>query len=206
MTAVMTALGWLLTRQLYDDWPVEAEDGVSRSLARGRTPTLNDVTFVLGEMGNTLTIIVLMLVAAAVLRWRFGRWHEAAFVVLAVSTQATVFMLTQLLIERDRPGVPRLDDSPPTSSFPSGHTGASVALYGAIALVVLWHVRRPLLRLLLAALLLVLPFLVAYARLYRGMHHPTDVVASFLNGSAAVIASAWATLAARLRAVAEWRR
>jgi membrane-associated phospholipid phosphatase len=28
----------------------------------------------------------------------------------------------------------------------------------------------------------VIPFLVAYARLYRGMHHLSDVVVGFLNG------------------------
>ena len=37
---------------------------------------------------------------------------------------------------RGRP-VPRLDQAPPTSSFPSGHTAAAVALYGCVALVVL---------------------------------------------------------------------
>jgi len=30
------------------------------------------------------------------------------------------------------------------------------------------------------------PLLVAYGRLYRGMHHPTDVLAAFLNGLACV--------------------
>jgi membrane-associated phospholipid phosphatase len=47
--------------------------------------------------------------------------------------------------------------------------------------VVLWHVRRPALRIGLAALLILLPFLVAYARVYRGMHHPTDIVGSIVN-------------------------
>jgi len=40
---------------------------------------------------------------------------------------------------------------------------------------------------------------VAYARMYRGMHHPTDVVASVLNGAAAIATSAWATLVDRFR-------
>ena len=32
-------------------------------------------------------------------------------------------------------------------------------------------------------LLIAVPLLVAYGRLYRGMHHPTDVLAAFLNGA-----------------------
>jgi undecaprenyl-diphosphatase len=179
--AVMVGLGLLLTKLLEGSWPVTAEGEVNRDLAGERTGVMNDVTVVLGEMGHTITIITLMVVAAVVLRLTLHRWRESAFVVLAVSAQALVFMLTQLVLSRQRPSVPRLDASPPTSSFPSGHTGAAIALYGAIALVVLWHVRRPALRIALAALLILVPFLVAYARLYRGMHHPTDIVGSVVN-------------------------
>ena len=188
--AVMVGLGLLLTKLLEGTWPVTAEGEGSRDLARERSGIMNDVTVVLGEMGNTITIVVLMVIVAVVLRLTLNRWRESAFVVLAVSAQALVFMLTQLVLSRQRPGVPRLDPSPPTSSFPSGHTGAAIALYGAVALVVLWHVRRPALRIALAALLILLPFLVAYARLYRGMHHPTDIVGSIVNAVACLWVSA----------------
>jgi undecaprenyl-diphosphatase len=156
---------------------------------------------VLGELGNTLTIVALVVACAGILRWRLGRWHEAGFVVLAVAIQATVFMLTQLVIERQRPDVLRLDTSPPTSSFPSGHTGAARRAVRLARPADLWHVRRPAVRVGFAVLLVALPLLVAYARLYRGMHHPSDVTASFVNGSAAVWAGARATLAARWRGV-----
>ena len=188
--AVMVGLGLLLTKLLEGTWPVTAEGEVSRDLARERTGIMNDVTVVLGEMGNTITIVVLLVIVVVVLRLTLHRWRESAFVVLAVSAQALVFMLTQLVLSRQRPGVPRLDTSPPTSSFPSGHTGAAIALYGAVALVVLWHVRRPALRIALAALLILLPFLVAYARLYRGMHHPTDIVGSIINAATCLWVSA----------------
>jgi len=191
--AVMVGLGLLLTEVLKNDWPVTAEDDVSRSLEQGRTDTMDDATHILGEMGNTFTIIGLMVVVALLLRWWLGRWRESLFVVLAVSAQAFIFMLTQLMVERQRPEVFRLDASPPTSSFPSGHTGAAIALYISTALVVLWHVRKPLLRVLLAALLIAIPFLVAYSRLYRGMHHPTDLVGSLVNGLSSILISAKAT-------------
>ncbi len=56
------------------------------------------------------------------------RWREPLFLCAAVTAQAVVFYLTTLVIDRRRPVVRHLDDSPPTSSFPSGHTSASVAL------------------------------------------------------------------------------
>ncbi|HSR22958.1 MAG TPA: phosphatase PAP2 family protein, partial [Candidatus Eisenbacteria bacterium] len=38
------------------------------------------------------------------------------------------------------------------------------------------------------------PVLVAYARLYRGMHHPTDVMGAYVNGLACVVIASAAVL------------
>jgi undecaprenyl-diphosphatase len=86
-----------------------------------------------------------------------------------------------------------MDKSPPTSSFPSGHTSAAFALYVGLALVLSMLVRRTWLKVLLWVLILV-PISVAIARLYRGMHHPSDVTASFVNGAICVWIMAGAVL------------
>ena len=39
-------------------------------------------------------------------------------------------------------------------------------------------------------MLVAVPLLVAYGRLYRGMHHPTDVVGSYINGLACIAIAA----------------
>ena len=88
----------------------------------------------------------------------------------------------------------RLDDSPPTASFPSGHTGAATALFLASALLVAWYVRNRAVRILAVTLLVAVPLLVAYGRLYRGMHHPTDILGSYLNGVACITIAAGAVL------------
>lgn len=61
-----------------------------------------------------------------------------------------------------------------------------MALFVGIALVVGWHLGRARLRVALIAVALLVPIAVAYSRLYRGMHHPSDIVASFVNGALAV--------------------
>jgi undecaprenyl-diphosphatase len=80
-----------------------------------------------------------------------------------------------------------MDVSPPTSSFPSGHTSAAVALYLGIALLLVLRARDGRMKATWWALLVLVPIGVALTRMYRGMHHPSDVVASFLNGGTCVL-------------------
>jgi undecaprenyl-diphosphatase len=100
------------------------------------------------------------------------------FLAIAVVGETTLFVLASLVIDRLRPGIPHLDGAPPTSSFPSGHTAATVALWCGLALgLARTHPSHPL-RLLSWVLAVALPGFVLASRLYRGMHWPTDVAAS----------------------------
>ncbi|MFJ4673872.1 phosphatase PAP2 family protein [Kitasatospora purpeofusca] len=91
-------------------------------------------------------------------------------------------MPVTLCVDRPRTTAPHLDTAPPTSSFPSGHVGAAVALYGTLAVLAALRVRGRL-RPLLCVLAALLPVLVAFSGLYRGMHHPTDGLLGEVTGS-----------------------
>ena len=82
-----------------------------------------------------------------------------------------------------RPRVPHLDEAPPTSSFPSGHTAAAVCFYGSIAAIILWHSRHRWIKVAAVVICAAVPLLIAGSRVYRGMHYPTDVLAGLLLGA-----------------------
>jgi membrane-associated phospholipid phosphatase len=64
-------------------------------------------------------------------------------------------------------------------------------LYFAFALLAL-GIERAWLRWTTIILCLAMPLLVAFSRLYRGMHHVTDVSAGMLNGAiCALLAYGW---------------
>ena len=110
--------------------------------------------------------------------------RPSMFLVVAVAGQALVFLCVQFAVKRPRPHVHRLDSGIPTSSYPSGHTGAATALFVGSALLVAWYVRRRWVRdpghhgaARRAAARRDL------GRLYRGAHHLSDVLAAYVNGA-----------------------
>jgi len=157
------------------------ENGISRSLASTRTATWNSITAVRSHIGNTEIVIGVCVVACLVLLALTRRWWVALIPAIAIALQASTFVGATLVVGRDRPTVPHLDPAPPTSSYPSGHVGASTALYLSLIMLAS-RIERTWLRNTLIVIFAVIPFLVAYARLYRGMHHLSDVLVGFANG------------------------
>ncbi|GAA2736269.1 hypothetical protein GCM10009867_20600 [Pedococcus aerophilus] len=181
------------------------EEAVNESLAAGRTPTWNTVTMVWSLIGNTEYVIAVCVLVSLVLLWRTRDWVFSIVPVVAISLQSTIFVLATLVVGRQRPTVPHLDPAPPTSSYPSGHVGASTALYLTFALLAA-RIERTWLRVLTTVVCLALPLLVTYARLYRGMHHVTDVTVGLLNGIAcALLAWGWWRWSARRRSSVDQR-
>jgi membrane-associated phospholipid phosphatase len=185
---VLCGAGYLLTHQLkgtsFEHW----DGAANRRLARNRTAFWNTVTHWLTYGAETLTVIAIGVLFFVGLRLALGRWRESLFLGVALAGEVTVFVLTTLVIDRNRPPVPHLDSAPPTSSFPSGHTAAAVTLYGALAIIAFRVSRRAWLRTLALVLAIVMPVCVGFARLYRGMHFLTDVLAG------ALLAIVWLTV------------
>ncbi|GHE26758.1 phosphatase PAP2 family protein [Streptomyces vinaceus] len=192
---LVAALGLLVTGPLAGRWPLSAEDGVNRALAARRSVPASVFSEAMSLLAGTGSVIALTLVACVVLLCvpRVPRWREVAFLAGSVAAQSAVFLLVTLVVERPRPDVPHLDAAPPTSSFPSGHVGASMALFGGLAVLAARRLRG-LRRYLVVAALLLIPLAVAGSRVYRGMHHPSDVLAGLLNGACTLLVVAGALL------------
>ncbi len=64
--------------------------------------------------------------------------------------------------------------------------GASTALYLTFALMA-QRIENVVLRRVVTVVCVLVPFLVGFARLYRGMHHLSDVVVGAANGVACML-------------------
>jgi YegS/Rv2252/BmrU family lipid kinase len=187
LTFLMVGVGLLITKSLDGVWPFTVEDGLDRTFAEHRGDGWNGVTHLFSTLADTRVIIATTLLAAVVARIVGHSWRGPLFLAGAVTGQALVFWLVQLFVSRDRPDVPRLDPAAATSSFPSGHTGAAFALYGGLAVLLASRLRERWAVILVWILLGAVPLGVALSRVYRGMHHPSDVLMSLLYASVVLV-------------------
>jgi membrane-associated phospholipid phosphatase len=178
LVVAMLAIGLVLTHAL-DDSVGRWDTSVNRWFVDRRTTAWNDITGVATFMINTEQAIGLAALICGVLALR-RRWREAAMIVLALALELVVFLSVTFVVARPRPDVVRMNDTPATSSFPSGHTAATVALWCGLALGLARTCPGHPLRVLSWVLAVVFPVFVLCSRLYRGMHWPTDVAASVI--------------------------
>jgi undecaprenyl-diphosphatase len=183
--AFLVAGGLLMTRVFDHGWLIREDRSVSRWFLTHRTPTLNSWTQVGSSLSDTLSAVVLTILLVAGLRLWLHRWRESIAIFLSIQGELFIFLLVTATVHRQRPSVTRLDPAPPTSSFPSGHTGAAVALYVGVAVLLFvlsrnWSYRAGALA--VAGVVCLVPVVVALSRLYRGMHFLTDVLAGAVAG------------------------
>lgn len=174
-------------------WDAEVE----QDLAGSRTALLDTFTGAGTWLAETMVVagltVLVVVLAAAVTR----SWRAPTFLALCVIGEKAVYLAASIAVDRPRPAVATLGHVHATTSFPSGHVGAAVALYGGVA--VLLASRRlsgPVLRGAAAAIAVAAPAVVAFSRMYRGFHYPTDVLGGAVLG-AVWVAAMWALLLRR---------
>jgi membrane-associated phospholipid phosphatase len=190
--AVMLGLGWLLT----DGEPGTAlgalDVGIAAWLAGHRTPTLDAASEIATNVCSTTGVFVLGSLAAAASMGLLRRWWPALLLLVALVGELFLFLAVAIIVGRPRPPVAHVDAAlPPTSSFPSGHTGAAICLFGGIAVIV-WCTVRAWWRWLVVGLAVVAVTAVAAARMYRGAHYLTDAVGAVVLAMPWLLVTTWA--------------
>ena len=185
----LMGLGWLITRVL---GPVRDVDATIMDwFGTNRTDAATAVALAVDRIGDTPGIIAVILLVAPIAHATTRRWAPALALVIAPAGETTIFLLSQYLTGRARPDIEHLAVEPATSSYPSGHVAATFVTYGCIALLMLSWSRGPA-RFVAVCLAVALPLAVAWARLYQGMHFPSDVLVSLAFAPLWLAACWWA--------------
>ncbi len=202
MTLLWTAVGMLVKHIGEDGALGNADRDIAERLVVSRTPSRDTLSLIGSMLSETAVKIVVTAIVSAVLLWVLKRWLDTLVIAVSLIIEAMIFMTVTLIVARPRPDVPQLDSSPVSTSFPSGHVAAA-ACYGAMAVVLFWHTRRFWLRSLAVFFTVAIPTAVGVARMYRGMHYLSDVVAGAIIGVMCVVAVTWILTRAEARRLDE---
>ena len=183
LTVFMVCAGLVLTKLVLDGRLGAWDADVNQWFEARRSATWDDWSHLGSTIADTLSVIAVAALIVLVLACR-KCWREISFLAIALLLEVTVFVSTTFLVDRERPPVVKLDEAPPTSSYPSGHTAASLVLYVGIALIICARIQNRALRVVVFIIAILAPLCVALSRMYRGMHFPSDVAAGAALGVA----------------------
>jgi undecaprenyl-diphosphatase len=177
IVGIVTGAGELVIK--YGNGNVLGDETIPHWLAAHRTPGLTSWSAVFSTLGATQDILIVSIAVCVVFLAITRRWRPVVFIAVLMFGELAAFLTAAAVVKRPRPDVSHLDHHLPTSAYPSGHTAATTCLYVAVAILVIGHAHGWW-RWLFLVPAIGMPVLVALSRMYRGEHHPTDVLGSLL--------------------------
>jgi undecaprenyl-diphosphatase len=174
---IIVGIGELITKDR--DGNVLGDRTIPHWLAAHRTPGLTRWSLIFTTLGGTVAIMIVTLATCVVFLALTRRWRPVIYLATVMLGELSAFVAAAAVVKRHRPDVTHLDHGLPTSAYPSGHVAATLCACIAIAILVIGHARGWW-RWLFLIPAVIMPVLVALSRIYRGEHHPTDVLGSLL--------------------------
>jgi len=143
---------------------------------------MNDIVTIIYKvitfLGSTLFIVLLcvfFLILFIILKKK-----NIGLIISSVLIISTIFNnLLKIIFCRTRPDVIKLVHES-SYSFPSGHTMASVSMYGILIYILVKSNINKKIKVTLITILSVLPILVGLSRVYLGAHYISDIIGGFL--------------------------
>ncbi len=153
-----------------------------------RLPALTTAFETITSLGEWYTVVALTLLLIAFEKTRFSFGVPVA--IMAASSSSINFAIKNI-VQRPRPDAEMMLIEQGGYSFPSGHSVTSFAVYLMIAYLIIHYYSKwdkekykyvskakPL-----CILFIILPILIAFSRMYLGVHYLTDVVGGFFEAS-----------------------
>jgi undecaprenyl-diphosphatase len=167
------------------------DDAALAALSRFRRPKLDAALGPLSTFATQEPLTLQAFVAFLLIAVTLGTTAATQFVVAAVGSGA-LGDIVKRLVARPRPAGTHLIPWFRGSSYPSGDLLTATAIYATIAVIAAPHLPTAVAQAAVFATLPSVLALLGFARVYVGVHHPSDVLAGILLGAAwTALVAAW---------------
>jgi undecaprenyl-diphosphatase len=176
VAAAATVLFVEIAEEIVEGHADTIDTKIALAVHRFDSPLLDTIMRAITHAGSWPACVASSLAVAAWAVHR-ARWRAAVVLALAGTVTEGLNAVLKLMFARDRPTLFDEIVRPESYSFPSGHAMTSLAVYGAIAAVVIQL--APGTRWIAIPSATVLVLAIGFSRVYLGVHWPLDVVAGF---------------------------
>ena len=150
------------------------DEAILHSVHTISSPALDVLVSILTEFGGLIGVVTLTLGAVSLFGAR-RKWKRAAYLAVTVLGASLLNLALKATFQRTRPDLWDHIVTELSYSFPSGHAMASMGLAAGLVLS-LWNTRY---RRVAVIGSLVYVLVIAFTRLYLGVHFPTDILAGW---------------------------
>lgn len=188
ISIILAMLGTFIFLELADDvWMKEGfrwDAPVMLAIHQLSSPWMDKLMTILTTTGGRL--LPLIFIVVGILLWRHRRLPALISLITSVTVALLINTVLKAIFARPRPMVFPPITVENTFSFPSGHTMIAVAFYGLLA-IFLWEWQYRVAALVAAGWV----FVIAFTRVYLGVHYPSDVLGALAMGLFWLIVLAW---------------
>lgn len=174
LTFLFIILTFLTKTDLLTDFDYSIYNLVVMNMNDNLTNIFKTITF-LGSGVSIAGICVLSLIISFYLKKR----NIGLTIAGCVTFNSLFSEFLKMIIQRPRPQILQLATES-SYSFPSSHTLASVSLCGIFLYFVLKSSLDKKLRIVISAILIILPILIGISRIYLGVHNASDVLGGMI--------------------------
>lgn len=176
-----------LAREVTETETYKLDLNINAFIKNSRTPYVSEFMKIVSDIGLMGGMFIIGFISAYLF---FHRKIRILIGLLCSTLSASLLVyFLKLLIARDRPELISRLVVESGFSFPSGHATTAFTAFPILAVIVYNSTKLPkILKYLFVLDLVIFPFLVAFSRLYLGVHYFTDVVAGGIIGLTATCA------------------
>jgi undecaprenyl-diphosphatase len=173
-----------LAKEVIENETYKLDLNINAWTAGLRTPFWTQVMKIVSDVGMIGGVFIIGFISANLF---FHKRFKLLLGLIYSTCGAGLFTyFLKLIIARDRPELVNRLVVESGFSFPSGHATTAFVAFLILAIVVYYSARIPrVLRYILVLILAIFPFVVAFSRLYLGVHYFTDVLAGAMVGLSA---------------------